>query len=123
MSYKESEVKIINHLTKILDGVEILFFLDKDININDINEVCTSLTLDIVYLKKNINLENKIIKEDNTIKVVIDKFPLEKENDSDLMNIATLNFTFNDKNKKAIMEKKLVVQIFREKNDIFKNII
>ena len=123
MSYKESEVKIINHLTKILDGVEILFFLDKDININDINEVCTSLTLDIVYLKKNINLENKIIKEDNTIKVVIDKFPLEKENDSDLMNIATLNFIFNDKNKKIIMEKKLVVQIFREKNDIFKNII
>ena len=123
MSYKESEVKIINHLTKILDGVEILFILDKNINTNDINEVCTSITLDIVYLKKNINLENKIIKEDNTIKVVIDKFPLEKENDSDIMNIATLNFTFNDKNKKVIMEKKLVVQIFREKNDIFKNII
>ena len=123
MSYKESEVKIINHLTKIFDGVEIVFILDKEININNIEEVITSITLDIVYLKKNINIENKIQKEDNSIKVIIDKFPLEKENESELMNVATLNFIFNDKNKKTIMEKKLVVQIFREKNDIFKNII
>ena len=123
MSYKESEVKIINHLTKIFDGVEIVFIPDKDVNINDIKEVITSITLDIVYLKKNIILENKIVKENNEIKVIIEKFPLEKENESDLMNIATLNFIFNDKNKKNIMEKKLIVQIFREKADIYKNII
>ena len=123
MSYKESEVKIINHLTKIFDGVEIVFIPDKDVNINDIKEVITSITLDIVYLKKNIILENKIVKENNEIKVIIEKFPLEKENESDLMNIATLNFNFNDKNKKNIMEKKLIVQIFREKADIYKNII
>ena len=123
MSYKESEVKIVNHLTKIYDGVEIIFILDKDIDINNIQEVITSITLDVVYLKKNINLDNKIIKEGNKIKVVFEKFPLEKENESDLMNIATLNFVFNDKNKKPIMEKKLIVQIFREKTDIFKNII
>ena len=123
MSYKESEVKICNHLTKIFDGVEIVFIPDKDININDIKEVITSITLDIVYLKKNIILENKIVKESNEIKVIIEKFPLEKENESDLMNIATLNFIFNDKNKKNIMEKKLIVQIFREKADIYKNII
>ena len=123
MSYKESEVKIINHLTKIFDGVEIIFIPDKDVNINDIKEVITSITLDIVYLKKNIILENKIVKENNEIKVIIEKFPLEKENESDLMNIATLNFIFNDKNKKNIMEKKLIVQIFREKADIYKNII
>ena len=123
MSYKEEEVKIVNHLSKIFDGTEIIFYLNKDKNISDIQEVITSLTLDVVYLKKNINIENKIIKEDNFIKVVIDKFPLEKENESDLMNIATLNFIFNDKNKKAIMEKKLIVQIFREKSDIYKNII
>ena len=123
MSYKESEVKIVNHLTKIYDGVEIIFIPDKDIDINNIQEVITSITLDVVYLKKNINLDNKIVKEGNQIKVVFDKFPLEKENESDLMNIATLNFVFNDKNKKPIMEKKLIVQIFREKTDIFKNII
>ena len=123
MSYKESEVKIVNHLTKIYDGVEIIFIPDKDIDINNIQEVITSITLDVVYLKKNINLDNKIVKEGNQIKVVFDKFPLEKENESDLMNIATLNFVFNDKNKKPIMEKKLIVQIFREKIDIFKNII
>ena len=123
MSYKESEVKIINHLTKIFDGVEIVFIPDKDVNINDIKEVITSITLDIVYLKKNIILENKIVKENNEIKVIIEKFPLEKENESDLMNIATLNFNYNDKNKKNIMEKKLIVQIFREKAHIYKNII
>ena len=123
MSYKESEVKIINHLTKIFDGIEIVFIPDKDVNINDIKEVITSITLDIVYLKKNIILENKIVKENNEIKVIIEKFPLEKENESDLMNIATLNFIFNDKNKKNIIEKKLIVQIFREKADIYKNII
>ena len=123
MSYKEEEVKIVNHLSKIFDGTEIIFYSDKDININDIQEVKTSLTLDVVYLKKNICIENKFIKEDNFIKVVIDKFPLEKENESDLMNIATLNFIFNDKNKKVLMEKKLIVQIFREKTDIYKNII
>ena len=123
MSYKESEVKIVNHLSKIYDGTEIIFNLDKDININDIKEVLTSLTLDVVYLKKNIILDNKIIKEDNSVKIIIEKFPLEKENDSDLMNIATLNFIFNDKNKKTIMGKKLIVQIFRERTDIYKNII
>ena len=123
MSYKEEEVKIVNHLSKIFDGIEIVFYPDKDKNISDIKEVITSLTLDVVYLKKNINIENKFIKEDNFIKVVIDKFPLEKENESDLMNIATLNFIFNDKNKNVLMEKKLIVQIFREKTDIFKNII
>ena len=123
MSYKESEVKIMNHLTKIYDGVEIIFIPDKDIDINNIQEVITSITLDVVYLKKNIKLDNKIVKEGSSIKVVFDKFPLEKENESDLMNIATLNFVFNDKNKKPIMEKKLIVQIFREKTDIFKNII
>ena len=123
MSYKESEVKIVNHLTKIYDGVEIIFIPDKDIDINNIQEVITSITLDVVYLQKNINLDNKIIKEGNIIKVIFDKFPLEKENETDLMNIATLNFVFNDKNKKPIMEKKLIVQIFREKIDIFKNII
>ena len=123
MSYKESEVKILNHLTKIFDGEEIIFFCTKEININDVQEVLTSITLDVVYLKKNINLENKMIKEGDSIKIVIDKFPLEKENETDLMNIATLNFVFNDKNHNQILEKKLIVQIFREKNDIFKNII
>ena len=123
MSYDESEVKIENKLTKIYDGVEIIFIFNKDININDIQEVQSSITLDVVYLKKNITLENKIIKEDDKIKVKIDKFPLEKENDIDLMNIASLNFSFLDKNKKALNEKKLIVQIFRERNDIFKNII
>ena len=52
MSYKESEVKIMNHLTKIYDGVEIIFIPDKDIDINNIQEVITSITLDVVYLKK-----------------------------------------------------------------------
>ena len=123
MSYKESEVKIVNHLSKLLDGIEIIFYQDKNMNINDIQEIDTILTLDVVYLKKNIKLENKFIKEDNYIKVTIDKFPLDKENDSDLMNIATLNFAFNDNNKKVILERKLIVQIFREKADIYKNII
>ena len=123
MSYKESEVKINNRLTKIFDGVEIIFIPDKNVNISDIKEVKTSITLDVVYLKKNINLQNKIIEDNNEIKVIIEKFPLEKENESDLLNIATLNFTFNDKNKKNLMEKKLIVQIFREKADIYKNII
>ena len=120
MSYSETEVKIENHLTKIYDGVEIIFTIN---NINDIQEVSTSIILDIVYAKKKIDLENKITKEDGKIKIKIDKFPLEKENDIDLMNIASLNFTFFDKNKKVIDEKKLIVQIFRERNDIFKNII
>ena len=123
MSYKESEVKIVNHLSKILDGTEIIFYQTKDMNINDIQEIEITLTLDVVYLKKNIKIDNKFIKEDNYIKVIIEKFPLDKENDSDLMNIATLNFIFNDKNKKIISEKKLIVQIFREKTDIYKNII
>ena len=123
MSYKESEVKIVNHLSKILDGTEIIFYQTKGININDIQEIEITLTLDVVYLKQNIKIDNKFIKEDNYIKVIIEKFPWDKENDSDLMNIATLNFIFNDKNKKIISEKKLIVQIFREKTDIYKNII
>ena len=48
---------------------------------------------------------------------------LESKSVIDLMNIASLNFSFLDKNKKALNEKKLIVQIFRERNDIFKNII
>ena len=121
MSYSESEVKIENRLTKIYDGIEIIFNNIK--NINDIEEVISSITLDVVYLKKNINLENNIIKENDKIRLKIDKFPLEKENEIDLMNIASLNFSFLDKNKKSLDEKKLIVQIFRERNDIFKNII
>ena len=123
MSYDESEVKIENRLTKIFDGIEIIFAFNKNININDIQEVISSITLDIVYLKKIINLENKIEKEKDKIKVKIEKFSLEKENETDLMNIASLNFTFLDKNKNVLDEKKLIVQIFRERNDIFKNII
>ena len=123
MSYDESEVKIENRLTKIFDGIEIIFAFNKNININDIQEVISSITLDIVYLKKIINLENKIEKEEDKIKVKIEKFSLEKENETDLMNIASLNFTFLDKNKNVLDEKKLIVQIFRERNDIFKNII
>jgi hypothetical protein len=123
MSYSESEVKIENPLTKLCDGVEILFTIDKKIDINNIYEVSTSITLDIVYLKKNINIENEITKENDKIRVKINKFPLEKENPIELMNIATLNFIFYDNNKKVLDEKKLIVQIFREKNDIFKNII
>ena len=123
MSYDESEVKIENRLTKIFDGIEIIFTFNKNININDIQEVISSITLDIVYLKKMINLENKIEKEEDKIKVKIEKFSLEKENETDLMNIASLNFTFLDKNKNILDEKKLIVQIFRERNDIFKNII
>ena len=123
MSYDESEVKIENRLTKIFDGIEIIFAFNKNININDIQEVISSITLDIVYLKKIINLENKIEKEKDKIKVIIEKFSLEKENETDLMNIASLNFTFLDKNKNVLDEKKLIVQIFRERNDIFKNII
>ena len=65
MSYKESEVKINNQLTKLYDAVEIVFFFDKDIKVDDIENVITTLTLDVVYLKKNINLENKILKENN----------------------------------------------------------
>ena len=123
MSYDESEVKIENRLTKIFDGIEIIFTFNKNININDIQEVISSITLDIVYLKKIINLENIIEKEKDKIKVKIEKFSLEKENETDLMNIASLNFTFLDKNKNVLDEKKLIVQIFRERNDIFKNII
>ena len=123
MSYSESEVKIEKPLTKLCDGVEILFTIDKKIDINNIYEVSTSITLDIVYLKKNINIENEITKENDKIRVKINKFPLEKENPIELMNIATLNFIFYDNNKKVLDEKKLIVQIFREKNDIFKNII
>ena len=123
MSYNESEVKIENHLTKILDGVEILFTLNNNIKIDDIKEVISSIILDVVYKKKKINIENNIIKEDNKIRVKIDKFPLEKEDDIDLMNIASLNFDFVDDNKKILDEKRLIVQIFRERSDIFKNII
>ena len=75
-------------------------------------------------IKKNIGIKNnKIEKEKDKIKVKIEKFSLEKENETDLMNIASLNFTFLDKNKNVLDEKKLIVQIFRERNDIFKNII
>ena len=123
MSYSESEVKIENHLTKIYDGVEIIFIFNGNININDIQEVSSSITLDVVYKKKKIELQNTITKENEKIKVKIDKFPLEKEDEIDLMNIASLNFSFLDKNKKILDEKKLIVQIFRERTDIFKNII
>ena len=121
MSYSESEVKIVNRLTKIFDGIEIDFFLPKDVN--DIIYVSTSLVIDIVYLKKEIKLENKIQKNGNMIKLFIDVFPLEKEKESDLMNVGTLNFIFKNAKNESIMEKKLIVQIFREKNFIFKNII
>ena len=123
MSYDESEVKIENRLTKIFDGIEIIFTFNKNININDIQEVSSSITLDVVYKKKKIELQNTITKENEKIKVKIEKFSLEKENETDLMNIASLNFTFLDKNKNILDEKKLIVQIFRERNDIFKNII
>ena len=123
MSYSESEVNIENRLSKIYDGVEIIFIFNGSININDIQEVSSSITLDVVYKKKKIELQNTITKENEKIKVKIDKFPLEKEDEIDLMNIASLNFSFLDKNKKILDEKKLIVQIFRERTYIFKNII
>ena len=123
MSYEETEVKITNRLTKVFEGIEIIFYIDETTDINNIKEVESSITLDIVYLKKNIKLENKITKENNIIKVKIEKFPLEQENETSLMNVATLNFSFIDKNKNVVLERKLITQIFREKSDIFKNII
>ena len=125
MSYSEEEVKISNKLTKIEEKVDFDFEIPNEyLNIKEII-VNVEIILDIVYLKEKIELKpNKIEIKNNRIFVNIDNFPLNNIDENKLMNIATLNFIFlNKENNLEIMKKILIVQIIKEKGIIYKNII
>ena len=125
MSYSEEEVKISNKLTKIEEKVDFDFKIpDEFLNIKEII-VNVEIILDIVFLKEKIELKpNKIEIKNNRIFVEIDNFPLKDIDENKLMNIATLNFIFlNKENKNEFMKKILIIQIIKEKGIIYKNII
>ena len=123
MSYPEEEVEINPKLSQLYDKVSFSFLLPKEYeSLNNINSEI-KIILDIVYLKEEINIPSyKIEIKDKKIIIEINSFPLDKIDENKIINVATLNFIFKV-DTKEIMKKILIIQIVKEKNLVYKNII
>ena len=123
MSYPEEEVEINPKLSLLCDKVSFSFLIPKEYeNINKIN-VEIKIILDIVYLKEEVKISSSNIEiKDKKILIEINSFPLDKIDENKIINVATLNFIFKV-DTKEIMKKILIIQIVKEKNLIYKNII
>ena len=123
MSYPEEEVEINPKLSQLYDKVSFSFLLPKEYeSLNNINAEI-KIILDIVYLKEEINIPSyKIEIKDKKIIIEINSFPLDKIDENKIINVATLNFIFKV-DTKEIMKKILIIQIVKEKNLVYKNII
>jgi len=123
MSYPQEEVEINPKLSQLTDKVSFSFVIPKEYeSLNYIN-VEIKIILDIVYLKEEVNISSyKIEIKDKKILIEINSFPLDKIDENKIINVATLNFIFKV-DTKEIMKKILIIQIVKEKNLIYKNII
>ena len=123
MSYPQEEVEINPKLSQLTDKVSFSFVIPKEYeSLNYIN-VEIKIILDIVYLKEEVNISSyKIEIKDKKILIEINSFPLDKIDENKIINVATLNFIFKV-DTKEIMKKILIIQIVKEKNLVYKNII
>ena len=123
MSYPKEEVEINPKLSQLTDKVSFSFVIPKEYeSLNYIN-VEIKIILDIVYLKEEVNISSyKIEIKDKKILIEINSFPLDKIDENKIINVATLNFIFKV-DTKEIMKKILIIQIVKEKNLVYKNII
>ena len=122
MSYPESIVAITNKLSLLKEKVDFSFNMtDK----SDITSVKIKLILDVVFLKREIFLCEKTLSKDseNKVKLTIEDFKLESVEENNLFNISTLNFDFYNNEKQIIDSKTLIIQIIKDKGEVYKNII
>ena len=122
MSYPESIVAITNKLSLLKEKVDFSFNMtDK----SDITSVKIKIILDVVFLKREIVLCEKTLSKDseNKVKLTIEDFKLESVEENNLFNISTLNFDFYNNEKQIIDSKTLIIQIIKDKGEVYKNII
>ena len=122
MSYPESIVAITNKLSLLKEKVDFSFNMtDK----TDITSVKIKIILDVVFLKREIFLCEKTLSKDseNKVKLTIEDFKLESVEENNLFNISTLNFDFYNNEKQIIDSKTLIIQIIKDKGEVYKNII
>ena len=122
MSYPESIVAITNKLSLLKEKVDFSFNMtDK----SDITSVKIKIILDVVFLKREIFLCEKTLSKDseNKVKLTIEDFKLESVEENNLFNISTLNFDFYNNEKQIVDSKTLIIQIIKDKGEVYKNII
>lgn len=122
MSYPESIVSITNKLSLLKEKVDFSFNMtDK----TDITSVKIKIILDVVFLKREIFLCEKTLSKDNEnkVKLTIEDFKLENVEENNLFNISTLNFDFYNNEKQIVDSKTLIIQIIKDKGEVYKNII
>ena len=122
MSCPESIVAITNKLSLLKEKVDFSFNMtDK----SDITSVKIKIILDVVFLKREILLCEKTLSKDseNKVKLTIEDFKLESVEENNLFNISTLNFDFYNNEKQIIDSKTLIIQIIKDKGEVYKNII
>ena len=122
MSYPESIVAITNKLSLLKEKVDFSFNMtDKSY----ITSVKIKIILDVVFLKREIFLCEKTLSKDseNKVKLTIEDFKLESVEENNLFNISTLNFDFYNNEKQIIDSKTLIIQIIKDKGEVYKNII
>lgn len=122
MSYPESIVAITNKLSLLKEKVDFSFNMtDK----TDITSVKIKIILDVVFLKREIFLCEKTLSKDseNKVKLTIEDFKLENVEENNLFNISTLNFDFYNNEKQIVDSKTLIIQIIKDKGEVYKNII
>lgn len=122
MSYPEEVVAISNKLSLLKDKVDFTFNFSDNIQINSVK---IKIVLDVVFLKREIFLCEKNLSKDkdNKVMITIEDFKLENVEENNLFNISTLNFEFMNAEKKIIDEKTLIIQIIKDKGEVYKNII
>lgn len=127
MSYPESILTISPKLSELKQKVNFTFKNNNEFSSVDTVYVKVKIILDVVYLKKEINiLEQKISKNnDKEIIIEINDFKLCDIEENNLFNISTLNFEFynNGECQQLLSEKKLILQVIKDKGEVLKNII
>ena len=127
MSYPESILTISPKLSELKQKVNFTFKNNNEFSSVDTVYVKVKIILDVVYLKKEINiLEQKVSKNnDKEIIIEINDFKLCDIDENNLFNISTLNFEFynNGECQQLLSEKKLILQVIKDKGEVLKNII
>ena len=127
MSYPESILTISPKLSELKQKVIFTFKNNNEFSSVDTVYVKIKIILDVVYLKKEINiLEQKVSKNnDKEIIIEINDFKLCDIDENNLFNISTLNFEFynNGECQQLLSEKKLILQVIKDKGEVLKNII
>lgn len=125
MSYPESVVQIIPALSQLKESVEFKFKWETNEKAKP-QKVKVFIILDVVYLKKEILLlDNTSINENKEgwLIVNINDFKLNDIEENKLMNISSINFEFYNENNDIIDTKTVILQILKEKGEVFKNIL